>query len=53
MALALTFMTTPLTISVYPPKHRIAAIPLVRPSKGEEQKTIERRPEPGDDGFKS
>jgi len=53
MALVLTFITTPLTISVYPPKHRIAAIPLGQPSKDEEQKTIERRPEPGDDGFKS
>jgi hypothetical protein len=54
MALVLTFMTTPLALAIYPPKHRIAAVPLGQHlKKDEEQKAVERRIEQGDDGFKS
>jgi hypothetical protein len=53
MALVLTFITTPLAIAIYPPKHRTAAIPTSKTVKDEEKTEPERRAERGDDGFKS
>ncbi|KIM29630.1 hypothetical protein M408DRAFT_68062 [Serendipita vermifera MAFF 305830] len=54
MALVLTFVTTPLALAVYPPEHRIPQVPLHREvKKGEEEKAIERKTEPSEDGFKS
>jgi hypothetical protein len=54
MALVLTFITTPLALAIYPPKHRTAALPLgQRLKKDEEHKAVERRIEQGEDGFKS
>lgn len=51
MALVLTFITTPLTLAIYPAKHRTPALEDVK--KGGEEKAIERRGEPREDGFKS
>jgi hypothetical protein len=53
MALVLTFMTTPLTIALYPPKHRISHVLAGSAPKKDTEATSRQPPAHDDEGFKS
>jgi hypothetical protein len=53
MALILTFMTTPLTIALYPPKHRLPHIHAGSAPKKDTEGLAHQPPTGDDEGFKS